>query len=333
MAHIMNHHAARADIPTHQHGRKATWFELFFDLAFVVAVAQLSGAYAHHYSLTGAALFAAAFLAMWWCWLGHTFHGTRFDQDLPRQRFVGFLQIGAVVLMGYGSSAPLTDRAWAFGTAMAAFKLLLAWAYLSERRWRGAAGLIRAYASLYGVQALLWLAGVALEGPARWVCWGMALMLDMLSPWMVARHTVAVPPHPEHLPERFGLFTIILLGEGMASVVHALDHGNPLHDSAIASALLGAVLTFALWQAYFDRVKGYGERHVSSAQAGRSMRLWAYAHVPLYMGIASLAAGTVALAAPDALGATTGAIYLGGLTLALLGLALLGRAGSHQPTH
>jgi len=329
----MTHPAPQVDIPTHQHGRKATWFELFFDLAFVVAVAQLSGAYAHHYDPSGAALFAAAFLAMWWCWLGHTFHGTRFDQDLPRQRLVGFLQIGAVALMGYGSSAPLTDRAWAFGAAMAAFKLSLAWAYLSERRWSGAAGLIRAYASLYSLQTLLWMAGVALEGPGRLVCWGMALMLDLMSPWMVARHTATVPPHPEHLPERFGLFTIILLGEGLASVVHAMDHGDHLHGSAVASALLGAVLTFALWQAYFDRVKGHGERHVSSAAAGRSMRLWAYAHVPLYMGIASLAAGTVALAAPGALGTTTAAIYLGGLILAVLGLALLGRTGTNQTTN
>jgi low temperature requirement protein LtrA len=311
-----------AHLPVHAEGRKATWFELFFDLAFVVAVAQLSGAYAHHYDLSGAALFAASFLAMWWCWLGHTFHSTRFDQDLPRQRLVGFVQIGAVALIGYGVSAPLTERAWAFGGGIAAFKLLLAAAYLSERRWVGATGLIRVYASLYAVQALLWLAGVATPGTARWACWTLALVLDLVSPWLVARHTAAVPPHPEHLPERFGLFTIILLGEGMAS----LDHGPQLHGSSAAAAVAGAVLSFALWLAYFDRVKGHGERQVADAAAGRRMRLWAYGHVPLYMGIASLAAGTVALATPGALTAASGAIYLGGLMLAALGLALLGRA-------
>ena len=44
------------DLPTHAEGRKATWFELFFDLVFVVAVAQLAGAYAHHYDAGGAAV-------------------------------------------------------------------------------------------------------------------------------------------------------------------------------------------------------------------------------------------------------------------------------------
>ena len=74
------------ELPRQIHGRKATWFELFFDLVFVVAVAQLAGAYAHHYDPGGAAVFALAFLAMWWCWLGHTFHATRFDQERPAQR-------------------------------------------------------------------------------------------------------------------------------------------------------------------------------------------------------------------------------------------------------
>lgn len=323
--------AGRTDLPAHAEGRKATWFELFFDLVFVVAVAQLSAAYAHHYDLAGAALFAVSFLAMWWCWLGHTFHGTRFDLDLPRQRAVGFLQIGAVALIGYGVSAPITDRAWAFGGGIAAFKALLAGAYLAERRWAGAAGLIRVYATLYAVQALLWLAGAWQPGTARWACWGLALGLDLASPWLVARHTAAVPPHPEHLPERFGLFTIILLGEGMAAVVHALDHGEHLHVSGVVAAVVGAVLSFALWLAYFDRVKGHGERHVADAAAGRRMRLWAYGHVPLYMGIASLAAGTVALATPGALTPLSAAIYLGGLMLVGLGLVLLGRArpGGH----
>ena len=179
---------------------------------------------------------------------------------------------------------------------------------------------------------MLWLAGVALAGGARGACWALALGLDLASPWLVARYTAAVPPHPEHLPERFGLFTIILLGEGMASVVHAMDHGPQLHASAVVAALAGAVLSFGLWLLYFDRVKGQGERHIATAVAGRRMRLWAYAHVPLYMGIASLAAGTVALAAPGALTVASGTIYLGGLALAGVGLALLGRAreaGAH----
>lgn len=142
----------------------------------------------------------------------------------------------------------------------------------------------------------------------------------------MARHTAAVPPHPEHLPERFGLFTIIPLGKGMASVVHALDHTEHLYLSSGVVALVGAVLSFGLWLLYFDRVKGQGERHIADALGGRRLRLWAYGHVPLYMGIASLAAGTVALSAPGALTPASEATYLGWLALAVSGLSLLNLA-------
>ena len=316
-------------LPSHAPGRKATWFELFFDLVFVVAVAQLSGAYAHHYDVGGATVFALAFLAMWWCWLGHTFHATRFDAGSAR-RGIGFLQIAATVLIGYGASDPLGTRAWAFGAGLAAFKALLALAYGGERHWRGASGLIRVYGALYATQAMLWLLGAATAELVRWVAWGLALGLDLVSPWLVARHTAAVPPHPEHLPERFGLFTIILLGEGMASVVHALDHGAQLQPASVLAAVAGACLSFGIWVLYFDRVKGQDERHITDAGGGQRLRLWAYAHVPLYMGIASLAAGTVALAQPGALTPSSMIMYLGGLALAGLGLGLMGRA-RHQP--
>lgn len=320
-----NETGIRSARPPQEENRKATWFELFFDLVFVVSVAQLSGAYAHHYDLAGAAVFTGAFLAMWWCWLGHTFHATRFDRELPYQRMLGFLQISAVALVGYGATAPFSDRAWAFGGGLAAFKLLLAVAYQSERGWSGAAGLIRVYSGLYAAQAGLWALGIVLPGPARFVVWGVALLLDLASPWLVARQTTTVPPHPTHLPERFGLFTIILLGEGMASVVHALDHGDPLHLSAVIAACLGAGLSFLLWMAYFQHVRGHGERRIEDAVTGRRMRLWAYGHVPLYLGVASLAAGTVALATPGALSSLTIGLYIGGLSLAGAGLVLLGR--------
>ena len=87
---------------------------------------------------------------------------------------------------------------------------------------------------------------------------------------------------------------------------------------------MGVLVSFGLWQAYFDRVKGHGERHVSDAAAGKRLRLWAYGHVPLYMGIASLAAGNVALAVPGPLRIESAVMYLGGMLLAGLGLGLLG---------
>lgn len=138
---------------------------------------------------------------MWWCWLGHTFFATRFDEDTPQQRWLGLAQILTVVWMAYSVSDYNGERAWVFASGLAAFKLLLALAYALCWRWRGARGLIRVYATLYLAQAFLWAASVALPSDVRWLLWGCAFALDLVSPWLVARLTHQVPPHPEHLPE------------------------------------------------------------------------------------------------------------------------------------
>jgi low temperature requirement protein LtrA len=315
-----------ADLPVHPHGRKATWFELFFDLVFVVAVAQLSGAFSHHYDWSGAAGFAFGFLAMWWCWLGHTFFATRLDEDTLRQRYVGLAQIQAVVSIAFGASDLLGGRAWVFATGIATFKLLLALAYALCWRWRGARKLIRTYVSIYFVQAVLWAGSIGMSSDWRWALWGVAFALDLASPWLVARHTEAVPPHAEHLPERFGLFTIILLGEGMASSVHALDHSTTLSLQALYAAIGGALLTFMIWIGYFERARAHKERVSDVPGAGRDLRLWAYAHVPLYLGVAGLAAGTVHLAAQAEPEGSAQRLFAWGVTLVMLGLSLLGVA-------
>jgi low temperature requirement protein LtrA len=82
-------------------GRKATWFELFLDLVFVMAVAGLSARFGEHYNLPGTAEFAFLFPVLWWLWLGHTFHATRFDEDRLRQRLTGFSRMLAMVLVAY----------------------------------------------------------------------------------------------------------------------------------------------------------------------------------------------------------------------------------------
>jgi len=322
--------APLAPLPTHEHGRKATWFELFFDLVFVVAVAQLGAAYAHHFDWAGAAGSALLLLAMWWCWLGHTFHATRFDQQRRAQRALGLAQIVSVTAMAYGVGDAFGARGAIFALGMACFKALLAVAYAHEWRWRGAHALIRAYGSLYLLQAALWAASAVSQPSVRVALWGLALLLDLASPWWVARHTTAVPPHPEHLPERFGLFTIILLGEGVASAVHALDHGPDLHAHALAAALVGLGLSFGTWLGYFEVTRAHDERAVQGTAGGRSLRLWAYGHVPIYMGVFCLAAGTVALAGSVSWSAAQLTLYLAGVALIPVGLATL-RAASPKP--
>jgi low temperature requirement protein LtrA len=311
----------------HAPGRRATWFELFFDLVFVVGVAQLSSSFAASYDAGGGVRFVFAFLVLWWAWLGHTFHASRFDEDRADQRALGMVQVLAVVVIGYGAADPFGSRGGAFAAGMAAFKALLAPAYLRERHRPYARGLVRAYGSLYALQAVLWTASVAATGSPRLGLWLAALGTDVVTPFLVARHTHGVPPHPEHLPERFGLFTIILLGESVAAAIHGLDHGEPRHAESIVVVVSAVVVAFLFWTGYFERARGAAERHVAHAAAGRSLRLWAYGHIPLYLGVAGLAAGAVALAGnPGAHGGEPW-LFAGAAALAMAGVTTI--AASH----
>jgi low temperature requirement protein LtrA len=133
------------------------------------------------------------------------------------------------------------------------------------------------------------------------------------------------------LPERFGLFTIILLGKGVASVVHALNHGPHLHGQAMAAALGGVALTFATWLGYFEVTRAHDEREVEGVAGGRNLRLWAYGHVPIYVGVFSLAACTVAMAGQAAWAAPQGLLYAAGVALIPRGLLLLRAASRRVP--
>jgi low temperature requirement protein LtrA len=308
---------------SHAHGRKASWFELFFDLVFVVAVAALAGALSHHYDWAGLAEFGFLFLVLWWLWLGHTFHASRFDEDRPDQWVIGFAQILAVVFIAYGASDALNARAWAFAGGVATFKAFLMLGYLREIRKPGLSRLCTIYSAIYGVQAVLWAGSIWAEPMWRQALWVLALLIDLVTPFLVARETHRAPPHPEHLPERFGLFTIILLGETAAAAVHALDHGPELHGDTLAVALMGAGLGFLYWIGYFRRARGNAKRHIGDAADGRSLRLWAYGHIPLYLGIASLGAGTVYLAHHIDLTGPAPWVFTLGAAFAMTGVTLV----------
>jgi low temperature requirement protein LtrA len=236
-------------------------------------------------------------------------------------------QILAVVLIGYGAGDAFGARGWAFAAGLAAFKALLVVAYVRERRRPYARGLVRTFGTLYALQAVLWASSLAVAGSPRLGLWLAALAVDFVTPFLVAPRTHRVPAHPEHLPERFGLFTILLLGESVAAAIHGLGHTEPLRVESLEVVVSAALIAFLFWTGYSERARGAAERHVDHAAAGRRLRLWAHGHVFLYLGVAGLAAGTVALAGhPDTHGVEAW-LFAGAAAIGMLGVTTV--AASH----
>jgi low temperature requirement protein LtrA len=86
--------------------RTATPLELFFDLVFVVAVAQAASAL-HHGIAEGHAgesvlSYGIVFLAIWWAWMNFTWFATSYDNGDVPYRLLVFVQMTGALIMASG---------------------------------------------------------------------------------------------------------------------------------------------------------------------------------------------------------------------------------------
>jgi low temperature requirement protein LtrA len=271
---------------TGEAGRKVTWLELFFDLIFVAAVAQVAEPLRHEYTIEGLARFAPLFLLIWWAWTGQSVFSTRFDTDDVVQRGLTLVQVFVVAAMAANAKEALDSRSSAgFAAAYAAVRLVLVAQYLRARHVPGARALTNRYVAGHGGAAVLWLASALVPSPVRFWIWTIAFVVDLGTPWLAVRHSVHVPPDAAHLPERFGLFTLILLGESVVAVMHGMESQDDWTPAAAASAFLGMAILFALWWWYFDGALAASEQPVRTKRDAVRFHIWSYAHFPLYLGI------------------------------------------------
>jgi low temperature requirement protein LtrA len=272
--------------------RRASWLELFFDLIFVAAVAQVGVPLREDYTLHGLMRYALMFLLIWWAWLGHTMYSTRFDADDIVQRFLTLLQIFAAAAMAANAKSAFDSRDSAgFGAAYAVLRAVLVVQYLRARRVKETRQLTTLYAVGFGLAAFLWGVAALIPAPMRFWLWVAALLIDLGTPWLAVRHTHKYPPDAEHVPERFGLFTIILLGESVAAVMHGMESQDMWTPSAAISAFTGLGLAFGYWWWYFDVARGAAKRDVTTNRKTLLFQVWSYAHLPLYLCVAIVGVG------------------------------------------
>jgi len=308
-------------------GRRVTWLELFFDLVFVAAVAQVGTHLRDDYSLSGLLRFTFLFLLIWWAWLGHTTFSTRFDTDDLVQRLLTWLQMFLVAVMAINATGALDSRDSAgFAAAYSIMRFVLVGQYVRARRVRQARALTTRYASGYAIAATIWLLSSLTPVPWRFWLWALALAIDVATPLIMTAHLIRVPHDAAHLPERYGLFSIILLGESMVAVMTGMGRQEYWSVGAAASAVLGMALVFAIWWWYFDGAGASGERRVRSTRDAVAFHVWSYAHVPLFLAIAVTGVGVehvIATATADPLPAAEGWILCSAVAVLMLSIVVI----------
>jgi low temperature requirement protein LtrA len=129
------------------------------------------------------------------------------------------------------------------------------------------------------------------------------------------------PVHPRHLPERFGLLTLIVLGESVFAVVVGVSKVSWDGGSAV-SAAAGFVVAAALWWIYFD----FLDEDALTARGIFGGLTYTYMHYFIVVGLAALGAGVklaILAGGGDHHYDDTAWVLCAGLAMTMLGLAAI----------
>jgi low temperature requirement protein LtrA len=301
--------------------RRASWLELFFDLAFAGAVGQLAGALQDHPSLGSLARFVMLFTPIWWLWVQFSFYADRHESEDAAHR-VSFLT-AILLCVALAASAPraLAGDTTGFVVAFTLMRGLQLALYARARRHLPATrALYTRYLIFFGAGGVLWLSSLAADGALRYAIWGAALLTDAVGALAMLTPSRRVPVNPWHLADRFQIFVLIVLGESMARLISAAADRS--WSVPLAVVLAAALLTLAaVWWAWLSSAD---RNALDSPQA---IARFTAVNLPIVGGIAAASAGLhlAILAAHEGgtIGAGPRAALYGGVSLYLLASAIL----------
>ncbi|MEV6200925.1 low temperature requirement protein A [Streptomyces sp. NPDC051771] len=275
--------------------RTATPLELFFDLCFVVAVAQAGASLVHAvaegHAGEGVASYAMVFFAIWWAWMNFSWFASAYDNDDVPYRVVTLVQIAGVLILAAGVSRAFEDHDFlVVYLGYLVMRVALATQWLRAAHHASSAEertMCRRYAGGVLAVQIGWLALLFVpEGAQPWVFLVMALA-ELAVP-VYAERAAPSTWHPHHIAERYGLFTIIVLGESVAAATVAVKTGvveNDALNELLPIAAGGLLIVFASWWVYF--VVPAHDRLTDSRQGF----LWGYGHYVIFMSAAAIGAG------------------------------------------
>ena len=240
----------------HAKDRHATWLELFFDLVFVASISVITHHLAHvhdgHIEGQQVMLFVTEFIPIWWIWATHTLYSNRFDTDSKNHRLASLLIMFLMTTLSALLEGGLFDNSIGFIGFYIVIRAVLAGMYFAaSKRFQET----KVYTRLIGITILFGVAISAISiffgSPVRQILFLGGIGLEMIvAVWISIRENF-LPVHRDHLVERVGLLSIILLGESVISLVSGLS-GLNWNQYDVFAALTGFLMIGAIWWIYFD---------------------------------------------------------------------------------
>lgn len=277
--------------------RPSSQLELLFDLVSVIAIASITASLHHGISAGHGAealprmLFM--FTTIWWAWMNFTWFASAFDNDGPLYRvLVMTIMVGELIFAGGAAHIFETlDFQWGI-LGWVIMRLAMATLWLRASSNPAYRTTCRRYAGGIVIAQLGWVLVYLTCEPASTIFYigSILVFLVEFSVPVYAERAGVTPFHRHHIIERYGLLTIISMGEIMLAISMGFrmmygEHGLILPG---VIALGGAVIVFSLFWLYFVE-----EEHLPNSRF-RTAFIWGYGHVFLFASIAALGAGIAA---------------------------------------
>ncbi|MGI9621759.1 MAG: low temperature requirement protein A [Acidimicrobiales bacterium] len=318
-------------IPDREEDFTADPVELFFDLAFVFAFAELVSLLVHSPDWEGAAEFTLLFGLIWLPWTQFTWSANAVAGNTRSVRALFLVGTVATVPMAASVTTALDDGAPSFAIPLA---LILAMGLFTMVAGLADEPGIRRSAVKYSIPNWVAIAfmviGAFVGSEARVVLWILAILVVVAGTvsagggeWLV---------RPGHFAERHGLILIVALGEIIVAVgspvVANLEEGGGFPATTLWALVAGGTFAALLWWGYFDRpgpALEHRHKDVEHRDRGRFARdVYTYAHLPLVGGVILAAAGVeeVALHPTDPTPTAFRWMLFGGIALYTIGIVV-----------
>lgn len=274
--------------------RAASTLELFFDLVFVVAV-SIAAAQLHH-ALTegrivdGLIAYGVVFFGIWWAWMNFTWFATSFATDDWLYRLLTIIQMTGVLVLAAGIQPAFTQGNYTLlvlSYVLMRIAMVAQWIRAAHNTTGGTQRATRVYAAGIAAVQVCWLLQLTLPHTVGRIVLVVLIAAELAIP-IIAERRGTTPWHPHHITERYGLFTLILLGESLLASANAIIealHGETAVGDLVAIAALAMVVTAALWWIYF-----WPPHHTAIGNFTSSLR-YGYVHYFVFAAAGAFSAG------------------------------------------
>jgi low temperature requirement protein LtrA len=286
--------------PPRAHGeieaeRRVSFLELFYDLIYVVVIAQASHELAGHISARGYLEFLVIFGVVWVAWANGTLYYELHGREDGRTRTYVFVQMAILALLAVFTGQAAGETGTAFAIVLIAYLAVMTWLWYTVRRQDQPEYMAASarYLAAMLISIVVIAISALLPADARLVVWAAFcvgwLVLMLVFGWRSRRGSVTGIMPTEAMVERFDLLIIIVLGEVVTGVVNGLS-GTGHDPLSLATGLVSLLVGFGLWWIFFD----VGGRRLPRLD-GLSINAWMEAHLPIAIAIVGAGAAMVGL--------------------------------------